>query len=83
MNGSIGCLPDNCEVFTRKSDAIDYLADLFSEFRGVKRDLRTIGIWYNPSKYSLEYCEIESCDCDIPSIHSDSFFDDDQQTPQN
>lgn len=60
MNGEAGCLPDNNEIFHSKNDAIEYLADLFNETRGVKADLKNYGICYR-ELCGADYCEVTVC----------------------
>ena len=75
MSGLTGCLPDTCQSFPRLQDAIDFLSDLWSDYRGVKSALRTIRYWErNDPSYmmgDLQYCEIVECNCDDPTIHND------------
>jgi hypothetical protein len=75
MSGLAGCLPDTCQSFSRLQDAIDFLSDLWSEYRGVKYALCKYKYWErNDPDYTrgdLQYCEIVSCNCDNPSIHND------------
>lgn len=75
MSGIVGCLPDCCESFNRLNDAVEFLGDLWNDFRGVKSSLRKDRIWYKPAidswAGSLDYCEIVECDCDNPEIHND------------
>jgi len=63
MNGSLGCLPDNNEVFTSRKAAEDSLIDMF----GIQRTklagiLRRDGILYFSDKrtreFGAEYCEV-------------------------
>ena len=67
MNSNVGCLPDNTAWFTRLSDAIDYLSDLFPDRKGVKSQLKAFHIAY--MKHN-EVCEIVTCRCDNPSSHN-------------
>lgn len=70
-NGEFGCIYDNCAVFTRKRDAIDYLAELFSDTRGVKRQLRSRG-YCELDGLGAYYCEVVACTCSDPSIHEEA-----------
>lgn len=69
MGGIVGCLPDNCTSFNKLQDAIDYLSELYNDWKGVKSQLRAFRIAY--PKDSIEYCEIVVCYCDNPEIHND------------
>lgn len=60
MNGSRGCLPDNNEIHFTKESAIKSLAELFSETRGVKTDLRKYG-FCDRDLLGADYCEIVVC----------------------
>lgn len=70
-NGFVGCLYDNCEVYPTKQSALDSVSGEYY-WKGVKTELRSYGISYNPAHNSLEYIELTPCTCDNPNIHSDS-----------
>lgn len=72
MSGLQGYLPDTCQSFDHFKDALDFLVDLWSDYRGVKSSLKKYHYWErNENQYDLTYCEIVECDCDNPSIHND------------
>jgi len=81
MSGSHGCLPDHCEVFDSRQDAINDLVQLFGLGRTRTARLRKESILeLTPSpiearqdiSFGAEYCEITECDCGDPTTHSDS-----------
>ncbi len=81
MSGQHGCLPDHCEVFESKKDAVQDLVQLFELGRTRAARLRKdsyLELIPNPIEekqgedFGAEYCEITECDCDNPIVHSDS-----------
>lgn len=71
LSGQPGCLPDHCEVFETRREAVDDLADLFELSRRRKRELRQVGhLWLRPNE-GAAYCEIFPCPCSSPHLHSD------------
>jgi hypothetical protein len=81
MSGMHGCLPDHCEVFETREDAVSDLVFLFDLGRTRTARLRKESyLKLTPSAverrqdvdFGADYCEITECDCDNPSIHSDS-----------
>jgi hypothetical protein len=81
MSGQHGCLPDHCEVFESKKDAVQDLGQLFELGRTRAARLRKdsyLELTPNPIEerqgedFGAEYCEITECDCDNPLVHSDS-----------
>jgi hypothetical protein len=81
MSGQHGCLPDHCEVFESKKDAVQDLVQLFELGRTRAARLRKdsyLELIPNPIEekqgedFGAEYCEITVCDCDNPLAHSDS-----------
>ena len=83
MAGLHGYLPQYCDVFPEYDMAVDALASLHNLGRDRKRALKRDGyleltLYRDETKFPFipgdgnEYCEIEECDCDDPSIHSDS-----------
>ena len=64
MNGSIGCLPDNNQVYRTKRDALDYARFLFDDIcEPYIGDLKYYGIHYF-SDYGMagaDYIEIIDC----------------------
>ena len=80
MSGNHGCLPDHCEVFETADDAVNDLVEIFE--LGRTRRATLARTWYLPLIptaveirqdvcFGAEYCEIMSCGCATPSIHSD------------
>lgn len=70
MNGSIGCIPDNVEVYDTLEDAVDGILYLFwdwdtHELRDeFERELKENRIFYFPSSgYGADYCEIVEEPC--------------------
>lgn len=81
MSGSYGCIPDHCEVFETLTDAVEDLVQLFElgKDRAIRlRDNRHIQLELSPVErnqgrhFGAEYCEIHTCACDTPEIHSDT-----------
>lgn len=72
MSGSHGCLPDHCEVFNTKLDAVEDLVSLFELGRTRKGILRRDSYLELGQRDGAEYCEITTCNCDNPMQHSDS-----------
>jgi hypothetical protein len=81
MSGHHGCLPDHCEVFESRKDAVEDLTQLFELGRTRKARLHRdsyLELTASPIEvaqghsFGAEYCEIETCDCDNPLTHSDS-----------
>lgn len=74
MSGNNGCLPDHCNAFRNRSDAIQSLIDIF-EFRpyGNKAtELKTFGyVTLEKYTYGAEYASVEKCDCNNMKIHND------------
>jgi hypothetical protein len=81
MSGMHGCLPDHCEVFETRADAVTDLTSLFELGRIRETRLKENG--YLELEVSLieaaqgdcfgaDYCEISACNCATPEIHSDS-----------
>lgn len=80
MSGDHGCLPDYCDVFPEYQSAVDSLADMFSLGRTRKARLfadRTLELKpnFNEDSFGAEYCEVTTCDCDNPAVHSDNGID--------
>lgn len=51
MNGTVGCLPDSCEVYEDVGEAINAAREMFDdvsdeEFASMAIDLQTVGIHY-------------------------------------
>lgn len=71
MYGSIGCLPDTCEVFTSKKAAIEFAEDLFGdsisgfEEEEMRACLKDDGIHYFFETHlaGADYVSIEPCEC--------------------
>ena len=73
MSGDHGYLPDHCEVYCCLESAVDDLASLFELGRNRRAELkRNMYLELNSNRDGAEYCEIEECDCDDMSVHSDS-----------
>ena len=82
MSGPHGCLPDHCEVYRTRSEAIQDLAGLFELGRTRVAQLRAnnyLELIRTPIEqaqflddFGAEYCEIQTCDCSDPSAHSDN-----------
>lgn len=80
MSGDHGCIPDYCDVFPEYQAAVDSLADMFSLGRTRKARLFADRILelkpnFNEDSFGAEYCEIQTCDCDNPAVHSDNGID--------
>jgi len=81
MSGMHGCLPDHCEVYESYKDAVSDLVQLFELGRTREARLRKnsyLELTPNPVEekqgqdFGAEYCQVETCDCDNPLVHSDS-----------
>ncbi len=81
MSGIHGCLPDHCEVFETRADAVADLTSLFElgrvrEARLRKNDYLELEVTLieaaSGNSFGADYCEISSCNCATPEIHSDS-----------
>jgi hypothetical protein len=66
MNGSVGCMPDSCEVYETKEDAIDATTDMFDdlsedELNDMYDALTETGIHYftDPSEAGADYVSVE------------------------
>jgi len=81
MSGMHGCLPDHCEVYNTRKDAVEDLKGLFE--LGRIRETRLFENGYLELETTLieaaqgdcfgaDYCEVMVCNCDNPSQHSDS-----------
>ena len=72
MSGSFGCLPDFCDVSTDRDNAVDTLVSLFELGKTRERHLDRDGFLNLSPRDGAEYCEVISCDCENPNVHSDS-----------
>ena len=75
MAGLHGYLPQTCEVFGNKGDAVNYLVELHElpPFGRKAKELRKDSYTeLDLHKDGNEYAEITVCECDHPEIHSDS-----------
>lgn len=76
MNGSIGCLPDNNEVFTNRDEAISYLVSLFYNVShdGMYTSLKGYGLHYfdNSHDAGAEYCEVSRPCTDPECLEGDN-----------
>jgi len=81
MSGMHGCLPDHCDVFESVEDATSDLVQLFQLGRirenilreNLYLELKLTPIEENQGvEFGADYCEIQTCTCDDPSVHSDS-----------
>lgn len=68
LAGEFGYLPDYCDVFETKRDAIESLAELHKLGRRAKRELRADN--YTALTRYADYCEIQVCGCGNPKQHS-------------
>jgi hypothetical protein len=71
MSGSHGCLPDHCQSFGCKRDAVNDLVELFGLGQWATRRLRQDGYVALSPGAGAEYCEIQECDCHSPETHND------------
>jgi hypothetical protein len=77
-----GCLPDHCDAFETCADAVADLVQLFELGRTRAARLRknsyleltpnSIEKANEEFSFGADYCEITECNCDDPSVHSDS-----------
>lgn len=70
MSGSSGCLPDFCEPFQKRKEAVDALGDLHEMTRKEKEALRSSG--YVTLTVGADYAEVKECQCVTPGIHTES-----------
>jgi hypothetical protein len=80
MSGDHGFMPDYCDVFPEYQSAVDSLADMFDLGRTRKARLfanRTLGLvkGIGEDDFGAQYCEVQTCDCDNPAVHSDNSVD--------
>lgn len=74
MGGLSGCLPQFCEVFWDRSDAVEYACEIhdlgpYSKFR---KELKRNGFVYlDVHKHGNEYMEVVECNCCEPWVHSE------------
>lgn len=75
ISGAKGCLPDYCQSFAARKDAIDSLVALFELAPRGKftQQLETCDYVSFPKHLfaGADYAEIQKCACDNPSIHND------------
>jgi hypothetical protein len=74
MSGDHGCLPDFCCACSTRDAAIETLADVFDDVRGVRAGLLRYLSHELPHGSGAEYCEIVACDCDDPAQHCDDGY---------
>jgi hypothetical protein len=73
MSGSVGCLPDYCDVFQRQEEAVGTLADIHELSHRDKNILRSNG--YVDVAVGADYAQVLECNCDAPQIHSEHSLD--------
>ncbi|MBD3261582.1 MAG: hypothetical protein GF334_07870 [Candidatus Altiarchaeales archaeon] len=77
MVGLYGCLPNSCDVYKTKKDAIESIIFIQGTKRGYIGNLRKHGYTdMDLNEFGNEYAEIIECDCDEPHIHQDSMGED-------
>lgn len=73
QSGSHSCLPDFCDVFQRREEAVNTLASLHELSGTQKRVLRQDGIVR--LTFGADYAQVTACECGHPQLHSDSPLD--------
>lgn len=76
-SGLVGYLPNYCEVFHTHAAAIESLVAIWEDDENLdinlfREELMDTGIAFG-SDY--EVCEVTSCDCNYPQVHSEFDFD--------
>lgn len=71
MNGSYGCIPDSCNVYVERTDALRSLEDLL-ELRGRQaKELDETGHVACTPAQGAAYCSVSTCTCQAPWEHQD------------
>lgn len=75
MHGQHGCLPNTCEVFDDRLDAVNFAVDTCEDMQSggshqpdMSTQLTDSGYFELPQNM---YVEITACTCSQPEIHSD------------
>lgn len=71
MSGSHGCLPDFCQSAYTHDQAVDTLVNLFELGRRRAAILKSDNYLELAPIDGAQYCEIDTCECDDPSVHND------------
>lgn len=86
MNGTYGCMPDNCFSAETRRGAIDSLKFTLDLGQREVTELRRDGIvklddcWHDRrgEGHGADYASVDSCACATPGVHNDGgAFDDD------
>ena len=73
MAGLHGCIPNSCQSYDTRQDAIEDLANLHELGKNRKSILRRDNyLELNLGRDGNEYCEIIECECDNPGVHNDN-----------
>jgi hypothetical protein len=82
MSGLHASIPDHCEVFDKRKDAIADLVDMFrlgrtratrlSKNGYVELKRTAIEMAQDWEEFGAEYCEVVECSCSNPMEHSDA-----------
>ena len=73
MAGLNGYMPQFCEAFPDRNQAVDTLAEIHEIGKNRTTKLRKYGyIQLNLRRDGNEYCEIQECTCNDPSVHCES-----------
>lgn len=63
----VGCLPEFCEPFQKRKEAVDTLADLHEMSHSQHRTLRKEGV----VGLGMGYAEVVECNCKTPGVHTE------------
>ena len=71
MWGLKGCLPDTCQAFKYKKDAIQYTIDVLElpKYGNIIKDLKEFNYVDTNLMDGIEYIEIEICNCKDINVH--------------
>lgn len=69
MNGSYGCLPDNCFAVSTLRDAVQSLAETLELSRRQVQELRRNRIVECSHSQGADYAEIVECTCNAMEQH--------------
>jgi hypothetical protein len=71
MNGSSGCLPDSCNVYTSEQSAVESLTDLLELTEEQSAELLESGLVYCTQEQGADYASVTECSCNEPWQHQD------------
>ena len=72
MSGSVGCLPDHCEVYQEVEGAVEDLVSLFDLNKKQEEALRNRHFLnLRGAEDGADYASISGCECADPGIHTE------------